>query len=35
MKIAGQTVPHEAVLAGDVDAALAVGTGFLESWRPS
>jgi allantoate deiminase len=24
--------PHEAVLAGDVDAALAVGTRFLESW---
>jgi len=27
--------PHEAVLASDVDAALAVGTRFLESWRPS
>jgi len=24
--------PHEAVLASDVDAALAVGTRFLESW---
>jgi allantoate deiminase len=27
--------PHEAVLASDVDAALAVGTRFLEAWRPS
>jgi allantoate deiminase len=27
--------PHEAVLASDVDAALAVGTRFLETWRPS
>jgi allantoate deiminase len=27
--------PHEAVLASDVDAALAVGTRFLENWRPS
>jgi allantoate deiminase len=27
--------PHEAVLASDVDAALAVGTRSLENWRPS
>jgi allantoate deiminase len=32
--------PHETVLASDVDAALAVGTRFLETWflktwRPS
>ena len=27
--------PKEAVLAGDVDAALAVGAQFLETWRPS
>jgi allantoate deiminase len=27
--------PHEAVLASDVDAALEVGTRFLETWRTS
>jgi allantoate deiminase len=27
--------PKEAVLAGDIDAALAVGAHFLENWRPS